>query len=77
MIYLSIFCVFRFLLTAVMQRCHHCRYVLQTGEELELLNLAGTLPILYQEQTYNIPIKEQSQLPHNIELFSKNIKCDR
>lgn len=32
-------------------------YVLQTGEELELLNLAGTLPILYQEQTYNIPIK--------------------
>jgi len=32
-------------------------YVFETGEMAQLLNLGGTVPIMYREQNYNIPIK--------------------
>jgi ESCRT-I complex subunit TSG101 len=32
-------------------------YVFETGEMAQLLNLGGTIPILYRDQNYNIPIK--------------------
>ena len=32
-------------------------YVFETGEMAQLLNLGGTVPIMYKEKNYNIPIK--------------------
>ena len=32
-------------------------YVFETGEVHQLLNLGGTIPIVYKQETYNIPIK--------------------
>ena len=32
-------------------------FVFQTGEVQQLLNLGGTIPIVYNQETYNIPIK--------------------
>ena len=32
-------------------------YVFDSGEMAQLLNLGGTIPIMYKEQNYNIPIK--------------------
>ena len=32
-------------------------YVFETGEVQQLLNLGGTIPIVYQQETYNIPVK--------------------
>ena len=32
-------------------------YVFETGEVEQLVNLGGTVPIIYKERTYNIPIK--------------------
>ena len=29
----------------------------ETGEVQQLLNLGGTIPIVYQQETYNIPVK--------------------
>ena len=29
----------------------------ETGEVQQLLNIGGTIPIVYKEETYNIPIK--------------------
>ena len=34
-------------------------YVFETGEVQQLLNIGGTIPIVYNQETYNIPIKVQ------------------
>ena len=36
-------------------------YVFETGEVQQLLNLGGTIPIVYQQETYNIPVKVCTQ----------------
>ena len=36
----------------------------ETGEVQQLLNLGGTIPIVYQQETYNIPIKVRTHNYH-------------